>query len=234
MTSLPLLYDVFCGAGGATKGYQRAGFRVIGIDCKSQPRYCGDGFLKMDAFDFFDSYARGEFERATAFSASPPCQFYSEATPMWARENHPDLIAATREVLADAGRPFVIENVAGARRHLVNPVMLCGTMFGMPLWRHRYFEINPALGLLTPPCAHRPGPITVHTGSNTRKTMEPVLVSGGGDGKRTLRKNHRPRERVDTVRWAMRCEWMIGDELDEAIPPAYTEWLGRRLLEQLA
>ena len=75
----PLLYDLFCGAGGCSYGYMLAGFRVIGVDNKPQPRHRGDGFIQMDAFEFLDSYHSGEFEPAVAFHASPLCVCYHES-----------------------------------------------------------------------------------------------------------------------------------------------------------
>lgn len=225
----PLLYDVCCGAGGAAKGYQRAGFRVIGIDIKPQPRYCGDGFIQMDALEFLRRYLSGEFEGADAFHASPPCQFGSEATLVEYRANHPNLIPAVRELLRQTGRPYVIENVEAVRGHLINPVLLCGTMFGLPIERHRYFEIYPARMLLVPPCRHERGWKEI----DGRTVQLPVLCTGGGDGQRANRKTHRPRGKVTDIRWAMDIDWMVQGELTEAIPPAFTEFTGAQLLAAL-
>jgi DNA (cytosine-5)-methyltransferase 1 len=224
------LLDTFCGVGGCTKGYQRAGFYVVGIDIKPQPHYCGDEFYQADALEYIAKHGH----ELDVIHASPPCQGYSEATPMQYRGNHPALIAPVRELLEKIGRPYVIENVEGARAELRNPVMLCGTMFELPIWRHRYFETWP-LWLMSPAtCKHQRHPITVHSGSHTRHTWEPVLCTGGSDGQKANRKTHRPRESVDVVRWAMQIEWMVQDELTEAIPPAYTEWIGQQLIAHLA
>lgn len=224
----PRLLDLFCCAGGAAKGYQQAGFHVTGIDIKKQPRYAGDCFICADALEYVAAHGH-EFD---AIHASPPCQFASEQTPMPYRSNHPNLIPATRAALQATGKPYTIENVENARRHLVNPVMLCGTMFGLPIWRHRYFEMWPANLLLTPSCNHSKAPVTIKSGSHSRKLQRvPVHSTGGGDGQRKSRKNHRPRESVEVVRWAMEIDWMVQAELTEAIPPAYTRWIGERLLE---
>jgi DNA (cytosine-5)-methyltransferase 1 len=224
------LLDLFAGAGGAAKGYQLAGFYVVGIDNCPQPHYCGDEFYQADALEYVAQHGH-EFD---VIHASPPCQRYSEATPMAEREKHPDLIAAVRKALQATGRPYIIENVENARGLMLNPTLICGTMLGLPIWRHRYFETFPVWLASPGTCAHIHRPITVHSGSHTRHTWEPVLCTGGGDGKRACRKNSRPRESVDVVRWAMGIDWMVQDELTEAIPPAYTEWIGRRIMETLS
>lgn len=216
----PRLLDTFCGAGGCTKGYQRAGFYVVGVDIEPQPHYCGDEFYQADALEFIREHG-GEYD---VIHASPPCQRYSEATPIEYREDHPDLIAPVREALQATGKPYVIENVENARAELIRSVKLCGTMFGLPIWRHRYFEIWPFWFMSPATCKHNRRPITVHSGSHTRKTWEPVRCTGG------VRQGVRPRESVEVVRWAMDIPWMTQSELTEAIPPAYTEWLGHQLL----
>jgi DNA (cytosine-5)-methyltransferase 1 len=171
----PLLYDVFCGAGGATKGYQRAGFRVIGIDNKPQKHYCGDGFILMDAIEFLSRYLAGEFPRAAAFAASPPCQRYSAITKQHGKSvvnSHPDLIEPIRSLFLATGKPFVIENVVNAP--LLHPVMLCGSMFNLHsgefyLQRHRLFECSWGLQNLKMKCAHPGTVLSVygHAGGNS-------------------------------------------------------------------
>ena len=163
--------DLFSGQGGATRGLQMAGYHVTGVDIDPQPRYIGDAFIQGDALTFdLDGY--------DLIWASPPCQAYSELTPMEARADHPDLIDPIRTRLKAQTAPWIIENVAGARRKLHNPFMLCGSMFGLDVWRHRYFESVPRIFDLLPPCAHRRYPITVHSGSHTRKTFAPILCTG--------------------------------------------------------
>lgn len=206
------LLDLFCGAGGCSVGYQMAGFHVTGIDHKPQPRYAGDVFIQADALEYLAEHG-SEFD---AIHASPPCQGYSEITPLAHRQNHPDLIAPTRDLLRATGKPYVIENVEGARMRMRDPLMLCGSMLGLPIWRHRYFEIWPETLLLVPPCRHDFNPILItdHGGPNAN-----------GPGK--------PRKRtpVEVKRAAAGIDWMTEVELSQAIPPAYTEWIGRWLMD---
>lgn len=198
----PRLLDTFCGAGGCSVGYHRAGFEVVGVDNRPQKHYPFE-FHVADALEFIREHGH-EFDM---IHASPPCQAYSRATA-WrgSRATHPDLIAATRLALLDAGVPYVIENVQEARRLLVNPVMLCGSHFGLPIRRHRYFEV-PVLGLvLSPTCQHRDSDYAHDHGGKQTETQ---------------------------YRDAMQCEWMTVQEARQAIPPAYTEYIGRRILEAL-
>lgn len=207
-------------------GYHLAGFtEIVGVDIKPQPRYPFT-FAQADALEYLAAHGQ-EFD---VIHASPPCQFYSEATPTAYREGHPDLIAITRAGLQATGKPYVIENVENARSELVNPIKLCGSMFGLPIWRHRYFEIHPPVFLLTAPCNHNRCPIAATINQRARLVQVPVLCTGGGDGQRANRKTHRPRGKVEEIRWAMGIDWMVQEELTEAIPPAYTEWLGQRIL----
>jgi len=201
------LLDLFCGAGGAGMGYHLAGFEVIGVDINPQPHYPFE-FHQADALEFVSEHG-AEFD---VIHASPPCQAYSHCTPVGYRANHPDLIAAVRSLLEDSGKPFVIENVAGARYLLMEPVLLCGTMFALPLWRHRYFEVWPRLPLfIRLQCQH---------------IKPPVLVTG------TTRRLSRGRIEYTAAekRSAMQIDWMTMRELDEAIPPAYTQWLGTQII----
>lgn len=200
--------DLFCGAGGASMGYHRAGFEMTGVDINPQPRY-PFRFVQGDALEYVAAHGN---EYAAIF-ASPPCQRYSEATPIHIRETKPDLIAATRDAIKPFGVPYIIENVANARRHLVNPVLLCGTMFGLRVWRHRWFETWPFWCLSPVSCDHRGRPVTLSPGSNARKGR-------GGT-------------RIAVARDAMQIDWMTGEEINEAIPPAYTEFLGTQLLAAL-
>lgn len=209
----PRLIDLFSGAGGAAYGYMLAGFHVTGIDINPQPRYRGDAFVQADALEYVVEHG----EDYDAIHASPPCQAYSEATPMAHRDKHPDLIAPIRELLLATGKPYVIENVENARALLINPVMLCGSMFGLNLWRHRYFETFP-LWLLSPAtCNHAELPVLI-TGTTRRKP------ENGG----------RMEYSAQQCRDASGLAWMTRNEMDEAIPPAYTEWIGRHLIEHLA
>ncbi len=202
----PKALDLFCGGGGATRGLQLAGFHVTGVDLKHSPRYCGDAFIQADALNI-------DLGGYDLIWASPPCQGYSEATPIAVRVRRPRLIPATRERLIASGRPFIIENVEGARRHLITPIMLCGSMFGLRVWRHRYFEAHGFWALSPATCRHSERPVTVHSGSNTRRTK--------GDTPTAL------------IAEAMGIDWMTRGELFEAIPPAYSRWLGEQVMRVL-
>ena len=211
----PLLLDLFCGAGGAAMGYHRAGFDVVGVDIAPQPHYPFT-FIQADALTF-------PLDGVDAIHASPPCQGYSQANNIWGRE-HPQLIDAVRARLAAQGTPWVIENVRGALSHMPSSLVLCGTHFGLRVYRHRLFESS---HLLFAPmsCAHPaklpPGYLSIY-GHGARETQ------------RGNRGNDYRRAGVAQARTAMGIEWMTQAELSQAIPPAYTEWIGRQLLATLA
>ncbi|MDE2101314.1 MAG: DNA cytosine methyltransferase [Patescibacteria group bacterium] len=223
----PLLLDLFCGAGGCSAGYRRAGFLVVGVDLAPQPHYPYP-FLQRDAVEVLGSLAAGETIRAGGVSfglrdvsvihASPPCQRYARGTKRWVRSAlHPDLLGTVRELLRQAGRPWVIENVDGAP--LGCAAMLCGVMFGLKVFRHRWFESSQFL--LTPSHPRHDGSTGSHRGTAYHggrggyvtvagRTCSPVLAGQ-----------------------AMDIGWMTGRELAQAIPPAYTEYIGRQLLAAL-
>jgi DNA (cytosine-5)-methyltransferase 1 len=137
------LLDLFCGAGGSAVGYSRAGFtEILGIDNRPQKRY-PFAFRQADALEFLAGVKPGEFD---LIHASPPCQAYTRARVLHARQ-HPDLVEATRTALQRTGCPYVIENVVGAP--LLYPVVLCGLMFGLKVFRYRLFETDG--WLLSPP-----------------------------------------------------------------------------------
>jgi DNA (cytosine-5)-methyltransferase 1 len=196
-------------------GYRRAGFTVVGIDIDPQPRYPFDS-IQADALDV-DLWPDG-FD---AIHASPPCQAYSTLAHRTGRE-YPDLVAATRRLLVDSGVPYVIENVEGAP--LVDPVMLCGTMFpGLRVLRHRLFESN--FPISAP--LHGAHPLVFthdkrkrHYGLLDQDTSF-VQVTGGGNCT------------LANARDAMDIDWMSKAEINEAIPPAYTEHIGRQLIATL-
>jgi DNA (cytosine-5)-methyltransferase 1 len=201
------LLDLFCGAGGAGMGYHRAGFEVVGVDIAPQPRY-PFAFVQADALEY--CVARGhEFD---VIHASPPCQGYSRMRhlPWLAGREYPLLIPVTRLTLQQTGKLWVIENVSDAP---LNGAELCGAALGLPIVRHRRFESN--ILLLFPPCPSHP--VLFHGGANMRKY-------GQGSGVTGLADEQNPRE-------AMGIDWMTGMELRQAIPPAYTEYIGRQLLE---
>jgi len=221
----PRLLDLFCGAGGAAVGYHRAGFDVVGVGIKPQPNYPfefvqGDALDPPVSWDYFD-----------AIHASPPCQAHStigkQIRKLGKTENeHPDLVPQTREMLKTSGLPYVIENVMGAP--LENPIMLCGSSFGLNVRRHRLFECSGFDIGLVPPCAHhwqKPRFISLDRRRglaqlDTRGMASVVGVHGHHNyaGERALRE------------WAMDIDWMSPYELTQAIPPAYTEFIGAQLL----
>ena len=190
-------------------GYYRAGFDVTGIDIASQKHYPFE-FIQADALEYIADHG-SEYD---VIHASPPCQHYSEETPMDCRDNHPDLIAPVRELLRATGKPYVIENVEGARSWLLNPVMLCGSMFSLPIFRHRYFETWPHWYMSPRTCDHSFVPVMI-TGTTRRKGVKRA------DAPVALRRE------------AIGIDWMVITELDEAIPPAYTEWIGNQLMTYL-
>lgn len=220
--SRPRLLDLFCGAGGAARGYQMAGFHVTGVDIRPQPHYAGDEFVQADALAYLSDWIRHDVTRLDEFDvihASPPCQPFTRAGHLMRAQggqtHEPDLVAPTRRLLRAAGVPYVIENVEGAP---VEGVFLCGSSFGLGVRRHRIFESN--VLLLGAPCQHR-------------DQGRPVGVYGKpGDevpqGGRTARD-------VPEAQSALGIDWMPRwDELKLAIPPAYTEHIGRQLLAALA
>lgn len=210
----PILLDLFCKAGGATKGYQQAGFYVVGVDIEAQPRYCGDEFVQADAL----RYASAHGHRFDAVHASPPCQSYSVTSNMSWVPDYPMLIEPVREMLIASGIPYVIENVVGAP--LLNPITLCGTQFGLKVFRHRLFETSFFM-LDIPHVPHRE-----RVGVNGF-----VCAVGHGDsGRGRVPANHRT---ADSWRRAMGIDWMTMREMAQAIPPAYTEWIGQHLMEAI-
>lgn len=209
----PILLDTYCGAGGCTKGYQRAGFYVVGVDNRPQPHYCGDEFHRGDAIEFIGQHGH-EFD---VIHASPPCQAYS-TTKSLHKKDHPDLVAPTRDVLQTTGRSYVIENVPGAP--LVNYLILCGTMFGLGVIRHRWFECEPQI-LMAPMSCHHYGKTGKSKGEYHTLDKSDLITCVG----------HNFQARSGRI--AMDIDWMARDELSQAIPPAYTEWLGRQLMEAI-
>jgi DNA (cytosine-5)-methyltransferase 1 len=215
----PRLLDLFCCAGGAGVGYVRAGFEVVGMDITPQPRYPLT-FIRADALNLDPTFI-ATFD---AVHASPPCQSYSDLAKR-NRNAHewPRLIEPVREMLIKYRLPYIIENVDGAP--LIDPIVLCGTMFkGLRVIRHRLFETN--FPILTPPHGKHP---VCHTFDKRKgqygKTDEMrdfVSVNGGGNCS------------VAAARDAMGIDWMTKNELNEAIPPAYTQFIGERLLAYMA
>jgi DNA (cytosine-5)-methyltransferase 1 len=212
------LLDLFCGAGGAAMGYHLAGFdEIVGVDIKPQPHYPFE-FVQADAMTF-------PLDGFDAIHASPPCKPYTVASNIWKKE-HPELLAPTRERLQASGLPWILENVkmTGKRRGTMPAAIeLCGTMFGLHVYRHRYFETSWALlspGHQKHPSKLLPGYVCIYGGT----------VRGSQTGNRD---NHYTRYGLEVGQAAMGIDWMNKSELGDAIPPAYTEWLGRQLLDVL-
>lgn len=200
----PRCLDLFCGAGGAGMGYHRAGYEVVGVDIKPQPNYPFE-FVQADAMEF----PLGGFDLV---HASPPCQRYSVTTHggvgTW--EDHPDLFGLVIARLRGNPSNYVVENVQGAP--FEHGIRLCGTMFGLPIWRHRIFETRPML--LAPSCQHGlcPEPLNPYRSQSRKRNG----ITGTTDPK---------------FRDAMGVDWMKGQEISESIPPAYTEWIGRQIMD---
>lgn len=202
--------DLFCGAGGATRGLQDAGYIVHGVDITAQSRYCGETFSRADACIWGDLNTLKQFD---LIWASPPCQHYSQGAKRWkTSNNHPDLIAAIRCRLAATGIPYVIENIPTARRHLKDPIMLCGTQFGLGVFRHRLFETS----FTVPEPTHHS-----HTGYIGDGQYITVTGHSGGRSKRDGWKNGT----VADAKKAMGINWMTWAEMAEAIPPAYSQYI---------
>lgn len=207
----PRLLDLFCGAGGAAMGYSRAGFEVVGVDINPQPHYPFEfhqaDVLGIPLYDLLD------FD---VIHASPPCQSYTRKAADWGRKRnhwieHPDLVGPTRDLLKRTGLPYVIENVVGAP--LDAQLMLCGTHFGLHIIKHRLFEANWPLPMAPATCDHRdvynPWSGKGRSADQLRAAQDtPWIPMSGG---------------------ASRKAGVTGD-LFNAIPPAYTEWIGRQLL----
>lgn len=217
----PRLLDLFCGAGGAAMGYHRAGFEVVGVDIKPQPHYPFE-FIRADALDVLANLRHGQLGWGLDFSAihaSPPCQAYSVMKSLKHGREHPELVDATRQGLDETGLPYIIENVPGSP--LRAQVMLCGSMFGLKsgrgyLRRHRYFEMNWSVSELLPPCQHIGLAIGVYGHG-----------SAGHLGQRMRTANR------DEARILMGTPDMLRDGMSQAIPPAYTEWIGKQLMAAL-
>lgn len=219
------LLDLFCGAGGAAMGYHRAGFEVVGVDIEDQPRYPFK-FWKADALSFLQLDEPQDVpSNFDAIHASPPCQAYSDLQKQNKRE-YPKLIEPLRDRLQATGLPYVIENVDGAP--LRNPTVLCGTMFpSLRVIRHRLFETSFPVRSISHTGKH---PL-IFTYDKRRpqygclnQNTSYVQVTGGGNCT------------VANKRAAMGIDWMTGKELNEAIPPVYTTyigfWLRRHLLDK--
>jgi DNA (cytosine-5)-methyltransferase 1 len=214
----PRLLDLFCGAGGAAMGYHRAGFDIVGVDINPQPNYPFE-FLGCDALELLErnldepQYVFGlNLKTFSVIHASPPCQRWL-GVPGALGDEYPDLITDTRELLQDTGLPYVIENVPDAP---LDGFVLCGSTFGLPVIRHRRFEVRPDIGLVPSSCPqgsysrgvdHGPGTYPFAHGAWRPAWREHVLPDVS--------------------------PWKTLEETHDAIPPAYTEFIGTQLLQHI-
>jgi DNA (cytosine-5)-methyltransferase 1 len=232
----PRLLDLFCGAGGAAMGYHRAGFEVVGVDIATQPHY-PFRFIQADALEFLRASPKDVLSRFDAVHASPPCQAYSRLSRVpWIKvrsDLHPKLIDEVCQVFTDYGRPWVIENVEDAP---LQGHFLCGVMFGLGVFRHRLFECSNLL--MVPPHESHRRFVMVGAGKRVNDKGKHEKVDNLRARSYHLGLPHMigvygKQFRVEEARKAMGIDWMNRDELRLAIPPAYTEWIGRQLLEWL-
>lgn len=228
MGRTPRIADLFCCAGGAGVGYRQAGFEVVGFDIKPQPNYPFD-FRQRDVMSLTPEELRAEFD---AVHASPPCQGHTTLRRLPNAKGHADLVPATRALLAATGLPWVIENVMGAP--LIEPVVLCGTMFGLgsginELQRHRKFELNWGLLRRVPACVHR---VDEPVGDGRLRGVVPVYGDYPSPTQRDAirRRGGTFPKKADRAE-AMGVTWpTTNKEIAQMVPPAYTRWLGEQLL----
>jgi DNA (cytosine-5)-methyltransferase 1 len=214
----PRLLDLFCGAGGAAKGYEEAGFDVVGVDIAPQPRY-PFRFLQGDAIVFLKDLLGDRLPMLppiAAIHASPPCPRHSSLTGWGASRRvsrpAPELIEQTRRLLVATGLPYVIENVVGSP--LLNPIQICGQGLGLKVRRHRLFESNVAMMAVA--CWHPGPPVIVVSGSIGRKVFDPR--------RKAIAPSLEQAKEVMEMPWAQ-----TASEVCNAIPPAYTEHIGHFL-----
>lgn len=203
--SKPKALDLFCCAGGAGYGLMLAGYDVTGYDINPQPRYPGR-FIQGDAFDVLN----GDLSQYDLIWASPKCQAHSRLTPTEHKGNHEIQLPTVLEILRAQNTPYIVENVEGTQIYMQNPIFLCGTMFGLNIWRHRWFEIgNVDTFFMLPPCNH---------------SGIPVLISGS-----PRRNGSRKEPSTEERRQAMQTPWMTRKDMDQAIPPAYSKFLAEQI-----
>lgn len=197
------LLDLFCGAGIGADGYAETGFEVIGVDNKHQPNYPYK-FYQGDALEYLAEHGK-EYD---VIHASPPCPKFSQLTRLRGKAtNHPDLIDKTRQLLISIGRPWVIENVEGAPLRV--DLTLCGTMFGIPFPKHRWFELSISVAVLLPPCNHENLYDPFHGGEDSRQEREKLCNLYGVE------------------------RFVTRQEVRNGIPKVYTNLIGRQFMQYL-
>ena len=224
--SRPRLLDLFCGEGGASVGYHAAGFDVVGVDIKPQPLY-PFFFVQADATAFAvrGCALGGQSFTFDAIHASPPCQAHTGMSNRWRgkgtkADTHVSLIALMRARLEDAGVPWVLENVPGAARFMRDPIVLTGEMFGLRVHRPRLFESNVLILAPDKPAVRR-DTIGVYG-----KAHDGRLLWRRKDGS-----EQRAARTLERAREAMGMPWASWRGCCEAVPPAYTEFIGRALMQ---
>jgi DNA (cytosine-5)-methyltransferase 1 len=218
--------DLYCGSGGATRGLRSAGLEVVGVDREPMPRYCGNQFVRLDAFEYLASADLSNFD---FIWATPPCQRYTSLRHAPGKHRDQDLIGVTRVALIEIGKPFTIENVEDARAELRNPVLLCGSMSacetdpyprGWRLERHGLFETS--FPLLAPQCQHDKRPVIGIYGGHFR------------DRRRATGTNHKPMSNIPSELGYRAMGIPIGSmtvaEISDAIPPAYSRFIAEAWL----
>jgi DNA (cytosine-5)-methyltransferase 1 len=212
----PRILDLFCGAGGCSVGYARAGFEVVGVDIVPQPNYPFE-LYEADALSTLRDAHQDWLDDFDAIHASPPCQAYTQSalSQRNAGKVYPDLLAETRDLLEQTGLPWVIENVPGAPMR--PDFKLCGCQVGLELRRERWFETSwHGFQMATP--HHHPHAVPSVVGHGTPSWVREQL-------------GYNPT--IADYRASMGIDWMNRNELSQAIPPAYTELIGAQLLDHL-
>jgi DNA (cytosine-5)-methyltransferase 1 len=214
----PRLLDLFCGAGGAAMGYHQAGFDIVGVDIKPQPHYPFE-FVQADALEALDAGCWLGFD---AVHASPPCQAWCALTrASGTQDQHPDLLTPIRaRLISDVPVPWTIENVYEARRLMPNATLICGAALGLEVVRHRVFLTS--WPMMSAGCAHIRG-----------GTVTGQYVAFRPRGRVAPGRTVPPRRGRALWREAVGIDWMTEAEVAEAIPPAYTRFIGEQLLQHL-
>lgn len=220
-----VVLDLFCGGGGAADGYVKAGFEVLGVDKNPQPYYPYE-FFKGDAFEYLERKG----DRFDVIHASPPCQGYSYATGRSearrynAGRDEPKLVGTVVRRLRKMGKPYVVENLIGAINEMGVPFMLCGTMFDLPIARHRLFDVYPRIKRRSLP--EHMDCVGIARAYAEERGWDILDMRVAGNGRRAgITEIWKEIMGIDRD--------MRQIDLTEAIPPAYTEWIGQQLMEMI-